>query len=312
MSVIENFMPRRRPRAADQPPIAGELVHWSKDPRVVAAAEVRREAVAKVDRLAGELAEWQDKVKRVDEQIGATGIGAAELEEAEEKVRIVDKELRWARYAVARAGGELTAAREAAQLDLAAVGLRVVGTDQQRIYELMCLLHDANMQLFAHIREGEAAGLNFGRLFDQHCPGIDGDLLKAWKKNARWLPGAGPVGPNLKTHAEVVVRRTGGPPLQGVQVGESCWIPKADIPRLLKAQRIEVVGTPDGVFVPPPAPAPDGLGDVEVRFTQQWVTQLAGGAWRQWREGEIARVNHKIAWEAVVDQAAEYDARLDA
>jgi len=306
MSVIENLMPRRRPRASEEPPIAEMLAHWSLDPRVVAAAEARREAAAEVDRLAGELASWEEKARALDQQVGATGIGGEAFDEAEEKVKVLTKQLRHARFAVLRAGGELSAARDTAQGDLAAAGLRVVGTDQARIYELMCALHEANQQLFRDIKEGEAAGLNFGRLFEQHFPLIDRDMLKAWKKNARWLPGAGPVGPNLKTHCEVIVRRVGGPPIQGVHFGESCWIPKTDITRLLKAQAIEVVGEPEGVFVPPKPPAPDAFGEVEVKFTSQWVTQLPGGAWRQWQEGELVRVNHKVAWEAVCDQAAEY------
>ncbi len=304
MSLIESIMPRRRPRA-EAPPEA-TLLHWSQSPGVIAAAEARRQAVARVEERAGELRELQEKIQRLDQQVGETGVGRADLADAQAQIALVMDELRWARRREDRSHDDLGAAREAAQSDLAALAVRLLGAAQVRIRDRAIDLLTANMELSDLINEAQLAGLTVGRLIEQTWPVISVDMIEKWEKNARWLPNAGPAQPDTKTRAEVIVRRTGPRPTAGVMVGERCWIAKTDIPGLLKQNAIEVIGTPEGVFIPSSPPQPDASGDVLVRFTDYYFKPLAGGAGRAWLAGETDRVNHKIAWEAVCDQAAVY------
>jgi hypothetical protein len=309
MSIVENLMSRRRRRDSEAEPTRPEIQHWSKAPGVIAAAEARREAEAARDALMAELTAAEARVMELETRAGTTGLSDDELEElkeAEQCVVTATRELKWKRFAAQRLATELKAANEVAQSELTAKVVRQLGIDQQRIFDLASALLEANRELSITIRAGEAAGVTVRHVIEQHWPVIDADMLKTWRRRARWLSGNDASGPDTKVFAEVIVRRTGGAPIQGVMLGERCWIPKTDIPRLLKARAIDVIGTPEGVFVPPAPPKPDGLGDVWVKFNQRHVMQMPGGAWRAWQEEELARVPHQIGWEAVVDQVAEY------
>lgn len=297
----------RDPGAAAEIPEPTELVHWQKMPAVLAAETAYAEADAAFFARREELRQAAAKREALESSIAETGVGSRdELAELEARDAALFRELKWANFRADRAQRDLDAAAEMAKAEMARTAHRLLAAAQRRVYQAALRLWLINGDLADLIGEVEKAGINLGVRINQTWPVIDGEMLDRFKHNARWMQAAPVASPDLRYFAEVVVRRLGPEPIRGVSPGERCWIPKTDINRLLKARAIEVVGTPEGIFVPPPQPAADVSGDVTVRFVDDYLTQIGGGAWRMWHTGETAKVNQKIAWEAVCDQKAEW------
>ena len=286
-------------------PDVSELVDWSHAPAVLAAAEIYREAAESAAGLGRALGEWQEKAS----VLGQTGPDA-DLDEAEMRVRKLTRELRWASAAEDKARRDHDSARAAARQEVVEVMFRLLGTAQRQLYERLQATHEGNLALTRIIARGAELGLNLGRIFEQTVTVINGEYVRRWRANCDWLHHAKKPAVDTAVFAEVVVRKTGGPaPIVGMNPGEYCWVPKTEIPWLLKAHAIEVIGEPENVFVPAAPPAPDLSGDVGVRIIAEdgFAVRGADRSIRWYRQGEVARINHKPAWEGAVDQLLVYE-----
>lgn len=284
------------------------LTDWKSSPAITAAGEAAETAEATwrarcndLERATQHLAELRQRGD-VDFHV----IDAAEL-----AVRRADHGRQMAQDAAIKCAEAWDRAEHDAKLATIAQCEAEFAEKQRQIFFAGYQLCQANQALYALGREVEK---QFGPVFPKwHLEGlaaVNFDGLLHYAKTARWLPKDGDTRrPSARPDPDkvrVLALKPGveGSALHGNNPGEVCWVPRSELPSLIKQRAVRPAQ--EGDFELPREPLADMLGNVAVRFKSYFDLRLPSGIKKWFSAGDEARINKDLAYGAVVVGDAEY------
>jgi hypothetical protein len=104
-----------------------------------------------------------------------------------------------------------------------------------------------------------------------------------------------------------VLRLTASGPTRNLRAGERCWIGPDDLRWLLREKAVRLIGEPPpGIVVPPDAPPANALGDLQIKFHENFTAVLPNGRLRFWAQDEVDWVPERLARSAIIENCASY------